>query len=77
MGKCLEKTKGFLTSIGGLSDAVTNATTIKGAIKAFANNGGADTSKVETISDAIAKVVELNSGNGNEDDSDPENNVIG
>lgn len=70
MGKCLEKTKDFFTAIGGQSDAVTNATTIKGVIKAFANDGGADTSKVETISDAIAKVVELESGSDSVIDPD-------
>ena len=76
MGKCLEKTKEFLTAIAGTSiDAVTNASTIKGAIKAYADDFGADTSKVETISDALNKMIELNSGNDNEDDSDSENNA--
>lgn len=76
MGKCLEKTKEFLTAIAGSSDALTNASTIKGAIKAVADNSGADTSKVKTISNALNKIIELNSGNDNEDDSDSENNVI-
>lgn len=76
MGKCLEKTKEFLTAMVGSSDVVANASTIKGAIKAVADNAGADTSKVETISDALNKMIELYSGNDNDDDSDSENNLI-